>query len=140
MEGTFLFKMGNKDYTRFITVPSYKMISKPVTKSYSDINQVSHDQYIRDQIKGSFTLKFFADSSYDDVYEGQSAIGNYQNFLSEYERLRQLNGTIEVTVYVNNLNAVRTINAKMEMEPANEMPYMNSGKKYDGFTVTITER
>lgn len=140
MEGTFLFKMGNRDYTRFITVPSYKMISKPVTKSYSDINQVAHDQYIRDQITGSFTLKFFADSSYDDVYEGRSAVGNYQNFLSEYERLRQLNGTIEVTVYVNNLNAVRTINAKMEMEPANEMPYMDSGKDYDGFTVTITER
>lgn len=140
MEGSILFKMGNKDYTRFIKVPSYKMNSKPVTKEYSDINQVSHAQYVRDQIKGSFTLKFFGDSSYDEAYEGKSAVTNYQEFLSEYQRLRQLNGDIEITVYVNNLNALKTINAKMEMEPANTMPYMNSGKSYDGFDVTITER
>lgn len=140
MNSTILFKMGNKDYTRFIKVPTYKMNSKPITKEYDDINKINHSEYIRDQIKGSFTLKFFGDSSYDEAYEGKSAIDNYQDFLSEYQRLRQLNGYIEITVYVNNLNATKTITAKMEMEPANNMPYMNSGKNYDGFDVTITEQ
>ncbi len=140
MNGVSLFKMGNKDYTRFITLPSYKVNSEPITKSYEDINKIGHDEYIRDQIKGSFTLKFFDDNSYDEPYEGKSAVTNFQEFFSEYQRLRQYNGDIEIEVYVNNLNVMKTITAKMKMEPANNMPYMNSGKSYDGFDVTITEK
>lgn len=140
MNGASLFKMGNKDYTRFITVPSYKVYSEPVTKSYEDINKLTHDEYIRDQIKGSFTLKFFDDNAYDEPYAGKTAVENFQNFFSEYQRLRQSNGDIEIEVYVNNLNITKTITARMKMEPTNTMPYMNAGKSYDGFDVTITEK
>lgn len=140
MSGLSLFKMGNVDYTRFITMPSYKVVSKPVTKEYKDVNEVTHAQYIRDQISGSFTLKFFDDSSYEDVNTHRTAAENFQNFFSEYQRLKQRSGKIEITVYVNNLNTIKTIQADMDMDPANYMPYMNAGKNYDGFDVTIKER
>ncbi len=140
MSGQSLFKMGNKDYTRFITVPSYKVTSKPVTKDYTDINGVTHKEYIRDQISGSFTLKFFDDNSYDDVSTSLSAAENFQEFFNEYNRLKQRSGLITITVYVNNLNTTKEIKAYLEMDPSNTMPYMNGGKRYDGFDVTIKER
>lgn len=140
MSGLALFKMGNKDYTRFITVPSYKVSSKPITKEYQDINGVTHKEFIRDQISGSFTLKFYDDSSYEDVSTTLSAADNFQEFFDEYQRLKQKSGLITITVYVNNLNITKEIQAYMEMEPANTMPYMNGGKSYDGFEVTIKER
>ena len=140
MEGMSLFKMGNVDYTRFITVPSYKVNSEPVTESYTDIRKVDHDQYIRDRITGSFTLKFFDDSSYDDVPTHKTAAENFQDFFSAYQTHRKPNGDINIDVYVQNLNTIKTITAKMKMDPANTLPYMNGGKSYDGFDVTITER
>lgn len=136
-----LFKMGNVDYTRFITVPSYKVTSKPVTKEYEDINMVSHKQYVRNKVEGSFTLKFFDDKSYDENYNSYTAAENFQAFFDAYNSLRSSNGLIEIEVYVNNLNTTKTIKAYLDMEPSNTLPYMNaSGKDYDGFDVTITER
>ena len=135
-----LFVMGGVDYTRFITVPSYKVVSKPVTKGYEDITQTSHKQFVRNKISGSFTLKFFSDSSYDDVSTHRSAIENFQNFFDSYNRLKSANGLITITVYVNNLNVTKEIQAYMEMEPADTMPYMDTSKSYDGFDVTITQK
>ena len=135
-----LFKMGNNDYTRFITMPSYKVNSKPVTKEYQDVNMTTHKEFIRNKVSGSFTLKFFDDSSYDEAYSGRTAAQNFQEFFNDYERQRAANGLITITVYVNNLNTTKQIQAYMEMEPADTMPYMNGGKTYDGFDVTITER
>jgi len=136
-----LFKMGNTDYTRFITIPSYKVNSKPVTKEYTDINQVSHKQFIRNKVSGSFTLKFFDDNSYPDVLTTKTAVENYQDFFNAYNNLKSANGLIELEVYINNLNQTKQIKAFMEMEPSNTLPYMNDGtKSYDGFDVTITER
>ena len=140
MEGMSLFKMGNKDYTRFITVPSYKVTSKPVTKEYSDINQITHKEFIRNKISGSFTLKFFDDSSYSEVETHKSAAENFQEFFEYYQQLKSNSGLITITVYVNNLNSTKEIQAYIDMEPSNTMPYMNSGKSYEGFDVTITER
>lgn len=136
--GDSLFVMGDVDYTRFITVPNYKVTSSPVTKEYTDINEVTHKEYIGDKISGSFTLKFFDDASYDENYEGKTASENFQDFFNAYNQLRDANGLIEIQVYVNNLNATQTIQAFMDMTPKNTLPYMEGGKEYDGFDVTIT--
>ncbi len=135
-----LFVMGGVDYTRFITVPSYKVVSKPVTKDYEDITKTSHKQFVRNKISGSFTLKFFSDSSYEDVSTTKSAIDNYQSFFDEYNRLKSANGLVTVTVYVNNLNTTKEIQAYLEMDPPDTMPYMDTGKSYDGFDVTISQK
>ena len=223
MSGMILFKMGNKDYTQFITMPSYKVVSKPITKEYEDVNKISHKQYIRDQISGSFTLKFFdttkeidiapeningsfgnveknnlfriekpnthilddsdrlhikeltkarakfyyLDSKYpidgsayladceainkvklaNVIYTeykleilDKKAADEFQEFFNNYQELRLKSGLIQITVYVNNLNTIKTISADIEMDPANTIPYMNGGKEYDGFDVTIKER
>jgi hypothetical protein len=135
-----LFKMGNVDYTRFITVPDYKVTSKPITKEYTDINQVSHKEFVRNKVSGSFTLKFFDDMAYDEAYNGKTAAQNFQDFFTAYNSLRAANGLIQIEVYVNNLNTTKKIQAYMDMDPANTMPYMEGGKEYNGFDVTITER
>ena len=135
-----LFKMGNVDYTRFITMSSYQVNSEPITEEYEDVNKLSHPQFIRNKISGSFTLKFFDDMSYDEAYNGKTAAQNYKDFFSAYNSLRAANGLITIEVYVNNLDTTKTIQAKMKMDPKNEMPYMDGGKSYDGFDVTITER
>jgi len=136
-----LFKMGNIDYTRFITMSSYKVNSKPITKEYVDVNQVTHKEFIRNKVSGSFTLKFYDDRSYPDVLTTKTAVENYQDFFDAYNSLRTPNGLIEIEVYLNNRNETKKIKAYMEMEPSNTLPYMNDGSKsYDGFDVTITER
>ena len=121
MEGMSLFKMANVDYTRFITMPSYKVISEPVTEEYTDINKISHAQYIRDKISGSFTLKFYDDSAYEDVETTKTAAENFQDFFDAYQTHRQPNGDITIEVYVNNLNALsakRTVPALRRRSPA----------------------
>ena len=121
-----LFKIGNNDYTNRITVPSYNVNDKPIYTSWTDSNWLEHRDIHRWRAEGRFTLKFFSQSE-------------FTSFMSDVETNRQTDGTVVVTLYLNNKNTTASRNVFLDFEADNTLPYIGL-KEYDGFEVTVTER
>lgn len=121
-----LFKIGNKDFTNFITVPGYTVNSKDIYEEYSDGDHKFHRRPIRTRVSGSFQLSF---SDKDD----------YIDFLTTVKNSKTSEGTINATVYVNDLMETKTSVFFIEMEPANIIPFLGI-KKTDGLEITLEEQ
>jgi hypothetical protein len=99
---------------------------KPVYKEWTDAYGINHRYITRKQISGSFTMWF------DDPEE-------LFTFNTRIQEKTTFAGYVTIGVYVNNLNEFKTIDAYIDYELQNDLPYFGA-KEHDGFTVTITER
>lgn len=129
MEGTPMFKIGDLDFSKHITVPSYKVNTNRKYYEWIDANGESHRQLIRREIKGQFTMIFDTIVSLDE-------------FLDTVESNVDENGGFNtVDIYVNDLH--RTVNGvKVYLDYpdlTNEKPLFGV-KIPNGFTVKITQK
>ena len=123
-----LFVVNNKDFTPHITVPSYKVNDEEVYEEWQDANYKTHREITRKQVNGSFKVLY-------DVVE------ELDDFFDTIETLKAASddGSIEMTVYLNNLHTTKTITAFVKYTPSNEKPFFQR-EKVSGFDVTIKER
>ena len=121
-----LFRIGSTDYTNDIVVPSYEVNSQDIYDEWKDANKIKHRHIFRQKISGSFIMKFKSKERYIE-------------FIRVLEEKKTIEGYIPITVYSNNTNKTKEINAFITIEPANEMPLFRK-YDYDGMEVTIEER
>lgn len=121
-----LFKIGSKDFTSKITVPSYNVNGLPNSKEWKDGNHKTHRDVYGYKLKGNFTI-YFDDS--DEYFE----------FMSLIRDNTTKDGFIEVTLYDNTRNEEITTEVILSTAPANSLPYYGA-KKHDGFNISIEER
>ena len=122
-----LFKMGDYDLTERITLPSYKVNGINQYEEWKDADYTLHREITRNQIKGTFTVKFYS-------------VDEYEEFLEALADATQEDGSVEAEVYMHNLRQVRSTYVFLEFDPKNTLPNINMGKDYDGFDITVTER
>lgn len=121
-----LFKMGDKNLTSNITVPSYKVNRQPSYNEWTDANHTRHRDIYRWVIRGTFTLLFVKQ---EDYFE----------FITLLETITEADGSTPVSIYVNNLNKVVDTKVFITIDPANTLPFYGA-RSYEGFEVTIEER
>lgn len=123
---SYVFKMGGKDYSKNITVPSYKVNQEPIYREWTDCDYVVHREIARKKIKGSFTIFF-------------TTIEEYKQFFNYIKGNTLQDGSILVSSLVNNINEIRDYYAYIECLPVNNLPFYNA-REYEGYEVNITER
>lgn len=121
-----LFKIGDKDLTKHIMVPTYKINSQPDYYEWTDANYTKHRDIRRRVISGSFTVKFVEQTDYYD-------------FITLINENTEADGSTPVSLYVNNLNKVSNTKVFITIDPENTLPLYGK-RSYDGFEVTIEER
>ena len=123
-----LFVVNNKDFTHHITVPSYKVNKNQTYEEWTDSNYVTHREITRTKVSGNFKLL------YDEIVE-------LDEFFDTIEALKAASddGSIEATVYLNNLHTTETVHVFVSYSPSNEKPFFQR-QKVSGFEVTIEER
>lgn len=121
-----LFILNEKDYTSHIVVPSYKVQSEPVTKTWEDTLYKNHKDLLRWRVKGSFTIYF------DDITE-------FHEFLDELENLRGNDNYTEATFYDNRRHAQHESRYEIKITISNNLPYYGI-KSHDGYDVQIEEQ
>lgn len=121
-----LFRIGDNDYTQHITVPSYKVNKKKVTKEWTDVTKTKHKDVERTRVEGTFSMLF------DDVVE-------LDNFLDDIENNTTSGDYIHASFYSNNTHEVVESDFFIEFELQNDKPYFRL-KHHEPFEVQIEER
>lgn len=120
-----LFKIGTKDYTRDIRVPGYTINRQASYTSWTDGNGLQHRDVARYQVGGSITLCFHTKTDYLD-------------FIHTIRDAMQTDGFVTCQLYCNNTDEVRTVQAYVDLSPANLLPLV--GSTSETIKVTIQER
>ena len=121
-----LFVLNGVDYTSNITVPSYKVQSEAVEKTWEDATYSNHTDFLRWRVKGTFTIYF------DKVNE-------FHSFLDSLQNMRGTDNYIPATVYDNFKHTQITSYFKITIKLANNLPYFER-KKHEGYEVTLEEK
>ncbi len=119
----------NVDFTRFITVPSYKVLDNDEGEEWEDGNKRKHTEVVRTRVEGTFTMLF-------------TDIRDFHNFFNLIEEKKIKTGdnsaSVLCNVYVNNKDIIKTVYVKIKAEPSNTLPLFGTAS-YEGFPVTIEE-
>lgn len=122
-----LFNIAGKDFTTFITVPSYLVNQDGDYIEWIDLNRRKHRYLTRSKVSGSFTMLF-------------SNINDYYEFLNTINENRTANGYISgCIVYCNNIMTTETVDLFIDFMPADILPVIGTNDN-EGFEVTIEER
>lgn len=121
-----LFKIGDNDYTRFITVPSYKVNREKETEEWTDVTKTKHKEIIRTRVKGDFSMYF------DDVEELYS-------FLDDVENNTTTGNYVHAFVYEQKSREVVESDFFIDFSLINDKPFFKV-RSHSPFTVTIEER
>lgn len=123
-----LFKIGETDYTRHIVAPTYEVDLKPLYDEWVDANRVTHREVVRKRIEGTFTMKFYN-------------ISEYNEFLTTLHDSETLGGYVTCSLYANCTRTLyEDVDIFFDLKLPNEEPFISSGGEYEGFEVTVTER
>ena len=123
-----LFVVDEKDFTHHITVPSYKVNDDEVYEKWTDANYSDHREITRHKVSGSFKVLYDVIEELDDFFD------TIEDLKAESD-----DGSIEMTVYLNNKHTTKTITGFISYTPANEKPFFQR-EKVSGFEVKIEER
>lgn len=121
-----LFRIGDNDYTRFITVPSYKVNREKEEVEWVDVTKTKHKEIVRTRVKGDFSMLF---ETIEDLYsflddvENNTTTGNYIHAFVYEQKRREL---VESDYYI-------------DFTLQNDKPYYGI-KSRSAFTVNIEER
>ena len=107
-----IFKLNNKDYTKFLQDDSYNVNSVDIGESWTDANYKKHINQIF-KVQGSFNLVFVKDS-------------DYNTFLSDVESSKNADDFVVCTVHVINLNTTKQIECILTITPDRFRPVDNS--------------
>lgn len=121
-----LFKIGDNDYTRFITVPSYKVNRTKETVEWVDVTKTKHKEVVASKLKGDFTVLFETVEelySFVDDIENNTTTGNY----------------IHAKAYDNKSRLLVESDYFIDFELVNDKPFYLV-KPHDPITITIEER
>lgn len=121
-----LFIVNNVDYTNHIVVPSYKVQSEPVFKTWEDATYTNHSDLVRWRVKGSFKVYF------DDISE-------LDTFLNNLENSRGIDNYCEATCYDNYKREKKTSRYLISISLVNDKVYYGN-KKHDGYEVKVEEQ
>lgn len=121
-----LFRIGTSNFTSYIKVPDYKVNMKDVYKEWTDAAGLDHRKLVRRRVSGTFKMYF-------DTAE------EFKNFFRTLEESREGDGTIAVSLYLNNLDREYQGSFFVDAEPSNEVPLFGVAS-HDGFDVTVTEK
>lgn len=123
-----LFVMDGKDFTHHIKVPSYKVNKEPQYLEWEDGNYSTRREVTRYRVSGTFTML------YDDISELDDFFDTLETLIAA-----SATGAIPITVYLNKLHTVETINAFVTCTPSNDRPLIYRGD-LSSFEVTIKEQ
>lgn len=125
-----LFVINGVDFTQSIAMSSYRVNRKDIGESWVDGNKTEHMYIIRQQIDGTFSFK-------------ANSVEAYHSFCNEVNANKVLTGkyagSVLVSLYLNNENRFVDAYVRLTFDPADELPYINSGKTIEGFEVSIKE-
>lgn len=116
------------DLTRYIPAPNYSVIEVKNYVTWIDGNYNERRHITDKKVKGSLTLLF-------DTKEHFKEFINFVNNNAD-----EGDGSLVCSLYCNNTDEVKTVNAFVDFENANEMPFFNSSESVKGFNVNVTER
>jgi len=123
---SYIFKMGEVDYSTSILAPNYQVNETPIYREYTDCNYTVHREIARKKIKGTFTL-YFTEKE------------DFKAFADYLKTNTLLDGSVLVSVYVVNTMEVVDRYVYITWEPKHDIPFYGS-KKVDGYEITIEER
>lgn len=121
-----LASINGTDITQYILSDSYNINQKNEYNEWTDANRVNHRDIIRTRISGEFELQF--------------KIGDetpYNNFVTLLKD-NTASGVLPITVFVNNINESKTINAFYEYLPV-LVKNVRSNKTYKSFKLSLEE-
>lgn len=121
-----LFKIGDNDYTRFITVPSYKVNRKKETVEWVDVTKTKHKETVTSKLQGDFSMFF------DDVQE-------LYDFLDDVENNTTMGNFIHAQLYDNKSRLLVESDYFIDFELKNDKPFYRV-RAHDPFTITVEER
>lgn len=123
-----LLKINEKDYTPFITVPSWSVNVEEMKREWVDGNGVTHRDIIRTKVKGKFTFSNRGQHSRD-----------FDALLIDLSAVKTVRNSYVITVYCDNTREYKTIEAFVSYAPA--MTRKGGGEVFtDAFSVSIEER
>lgn len=124
-----LFKIGNKDFTRYIKVPSYVINNVDVYTEWTDANRKTHRDVSRQKMQGTFSLLFSTESE-------------YYNFIDTIKQYKDKGGgfVAPVSLYANNENKLLTdLEVFIDAEYADYLPVISFSEN-EGIDISIEER
>ncbi len=120
-----LLTVNSHDYTKYILSGSWKVNRQDIYKSWTDANGITHHNVYRTKIDGECTMRFYSRSAYADFLNDMAAV--------------KVSGYYPITVYVNNVLGVATINAFVtRLEPAMAAQYAVT-PEFEQFTFKFEE-
>ncbi len=120
-----LVSIDGNDVTKHILTSSYNVNALPVYSQWEDANFITHREIHRYKIQGKFELKF--------PYDEGKAYSEFIQLLKENTNA----GVVLLTVFINNENVFRTIEAYYDMAPT--MQKSINGKSYNSFWFKVEE-
>ena len=121
-----LASINGTDITQYILAESYNVNQKNEFNEWTDANKVNHHDIIRTRVSGEFELQF--------------KIGDetpYNNFVTLIKN-NTVSGVLPITVFVNNINETKAINAFYEYLPV-MVKNVRSNKMYKSFKLSLEE-
>lgn len=137
-----LFKFANDmdiDWTPCIVMGSYRVNRKPKYDTWTDATDTEHRCVSGRKVNGTFTM-LFNGCHIDNDGNLLNGMEQYLKFLDQLLLYRNSNESHDIVVYINNENVFEPIEAFIDIDPINEIPYMNAPGDAKGFEVTIQER
>lgn len=127
---TQLFKIGEVDWTPYLTVPDYSVNDIPVYDEWTDANKTKHRDLACSKLNGTFTVKCpsltVLDTLLDSLDGAKDQYGCFYTISS---------------IWCNNTRTAKTnVKCYIDMEDmSNEIPIMGLTDQ-SGFEITIEER
>lgn len=122
-----LFNIAGKDFTTFITVPSYLVNQDGEYIEWTDGNYKKHRYLTRSKVSGSFTMLF-------------NNVNDYYNFLNTINEKKTAGGYIPgCIVYCNNIMRTENVDLFIDFSSADIIPVIGTNDN-EGFEVTIEEK
>lgn len=125
-----VINQANADITRFIILGSWDVNEEDVYETWEDANRLAHRGVVRQKVKGSFDVKFYSIQDHEYFIDLLTNPLSFNNDSS---------GTINCTVYINNKNKTKTIDAFIDFKLKNYVPAISEDRD-PGFTVSLEER
>ena len=121
-----LFILNGVDYTKHITVPSYKVQRDPVTKTWEDATYTNHTDLLRWRLKGSFTIYF-------------EEVNGLKDFLRELNNLRGPDNYVPAKLYDNDTMTLKESRYNFKISLVNDFPYYGN-KSHNGYDIQVEEQ
>ena len=96
-----LFGIGSTDYSNYVNKRKFKVNDINEITKWVDANHVTHGEFVRTRISGSFSMSFLTATEYN-------------SFVTVANAAKGTDGKYAITIFVVNRNATATVNAFLD--------------------------